>query len=93
VLWCCGIGAGRPLGHYLRHPMETVRRLRYHGISPNHGSMPIKAALHLGLGPNRSLPLLLVQLAAFVRRKVPHVLQRVRRRRCRVSLPFTIHQH
>jgi hypothetical protein len=93
VLWCWGVGAGRPLRHYLRHPAEVARRLRYHGISPNHGSAPIKAALHLGLGPSRRLPLLLVQLAAFARRKVPYVIQRLRRPRSRTPLPITIHHH
>ena len=93
VQWCWGAGSGKPLQHYLRDPAEVVRRLRYHGISPNHGSTPIKAALHLGLGPNRGLPLLFVQLAAFFQRKVPHVWQRLVRPRRRGSFPFTIHHH
>jgi hypothetical protein len=93
VLWCWGAGPGRSLRHYLRHPGEVLRRLRYHGISPNHGSMPIKAALQLRLGPNRCLPLVLLQLAAFVRRKIPHVVQRLLSGRRRVSLPFTVHHH
>jgi hypothetical protein len=92
VLWCWGTGAGRPWRHYLRHPVEVVRRLRYHGISPNHGCMAIKAALQLRLGPSRRLPLVLVQLAAFLRRKIPHVLQRLLCPRRRVSLPFTVHR-
>jgi len=93
VLWCWGIGAGRSLLHYLRNPVEGVRRLRYHGISPNQGSMPIKAALHLGLGPVSWLPLILVQIAAFWRRKIPHTLKRLVRPRRRDSLPFTLHHH
>jgi len=93
VRWCWGAGSGKPLHHYLRDPAEVVRRLRYHGISPNHGSTPIKAALDMGLGPNRGLPLLFVQLVSFVHRKVPHVWQRLVRPRHRSSYPFTIHQH
>jgi hypothetical protein len=94
VLWCWGTGPGRPLRHYLRHPAEVVRRLRYHGISPRHGSAPIKASLQLRLPPLRGLPLLLVQLAAFVRRKVPHLLGHlVPCRRPGVSLPLCIHRH
>jgi hypothetical protein len=93
VLWCWGTGPGWPLRHYLCQPLEVWRRVRYHGISPNHGSMAIKAALQLRLGPHRWLPLLQVQLAAFVRRKVPHVLERLLRPRKRVDLPFTVHHH
>ncbi len=93
VLWCWGVGAGQPWPYYLCRPKEAVRRLRYHGLSPNHGSAPIKAAYHLGLGPARGLPLLGVQLAAFVRRKVPHVCQRFMQPRRRPALPVTIHHH
>jgi hypothetical protein len=93
VLWCWGVGSGRSLRHYLRHPAEVVRRLCYHGISPNHGSTPIKAALQLGLGPTRRMPLLLVQLAAFARRKVPHLIERLPPPRSRTPFPFTIHHH
>ncbi len=93
VVWCWGVGSGRPLRHYLWNPGDIVRRVRYHGISPRQGSTPIKAALHLGLGPHWNLPLTLVQLAAFVRRKIPHVVQRLRGRRRIVSLLFTIHSH
>jgi Uncharacterised nucleotidyltransferase len=93
VLWCWGIGSGQPLAHYLRRPREALRRLRYHGISPHHGSMPIKAALQMGLGPSRGLPLLFLQLAAFIRRKVPHVLDRLVHPRPRAVLPFVVHRH
>jgi putative nucleotidyltransferase-like protein len=93
VLWCWGVGSGQPLAHYLRRPMEALRRLRYHGISPRHGSMPIKAALQLGLGPSRGLPLVLLQLGAFLRRKLPHVLERLIRPRRRAVLPFVVHHH
>jgi hypothetical protein len=93
VRWCWGAGATTPVHRYLHNPAEVMRRLRYHGLSPRHGSTPIKAALHLGLGPSRRLPLLFVQLAGFVHRKVPHVWQRLVRPRRRVALPFIIHQH
>jgi hypothetical protein len=93
VLWSWGVGSGRPLGYYLSHPVEGVRRLRYHGVGRHRGATPIKAALQLGLGPSRWLPLALVQLAAFVRRKVPHVLQRLARPRRHSPLSFIIHQH
>jgi hypothetical protein len=69
---------------------QAVEQAR--GISPNHGCMAIKAALQLRLGPSRRLPLVLVQLAAFLRRKIPHVLQRLLCPRRRVSLPFTVHR-
>jgi hypothetical protein len=71
VLWCWGGGAGRRAG---------LVRLRYQGFGTHPGVAPVKAALQLGLGPG-PLPLVLVQLAAFVRRKVPHVLGRLLRRR------------
>jgi hypothetical protein len=93
VLWCWGVGRGRRLAYYVRHPVEAVRRMRYHGISPNHGSTPIKAALHLSLGPHAGLPLVGIQLAAFLRRKVPHVLERLVWPRRRLALPFTVHSH
>jgi hypothetical protein len=93
VLWCWGGGLGPPLAHYLRHPMEALTRLRYHGISRHHGSMPIKAALQMRLGPSHGLPLVLLQLAAFLRRKVPHVLDRLIRPRPRIVLPFVVHHH
>jgi hypothetical protein len=93
VLWCWGAGPSRPARQYLCQPVEMVRQLRYHGISPKHGSAPVKAALHLGVGPNRRLPLLLVQVAAFARRKVPHVLKRLVYRRRRLVQPFIVHKH
>jgi hypothetical protein len=92
VLWCWGAGRGRPPRHYLRHPAEIVRRWRYHGFGRHPGSTPVKAALQLGLGPVRWLPLLLVQLAAFARRKGIHVLTRLVRPR-RGRHPVTIHRH
>lgn len=45
------------------------------------------------LGRRHLLPLTLVQVAAFARRKIPHVLERLLRRRSRLSLPFTLHRH
>jgi hypothetical protein len=91
VLWCWGIGEGLSWRHYLSHPSEMVRCWRYSGISPNHGSMSIKSALQLGLGPVPWMPSLLVQVASFVRRKVPHVFHRLIRPRKHHRLPFTIH--
>ncbi len=92
VLWCWGTEPGQPRAHPLRRPIEALRRLRYHGISPSHGLTPIKAAWQMGLGPRRGLPLVLLQLAAFFRRKVPHVLHRLLRPR-RAALPFVVHHH
>lgn len=91
VLWCWG--ADPPLAHYLRRPLEAFRRVRYRGISHHQGSMPIKAALQMRLGPSHALPLVLLQLAAFFRRKVPRVLDRLVRPRRRTALPFVVHRH
>ena len=46
----------------------------------------------LGPRPVPWLPLLLVQIAAFLRKKIASTLKRLLRRR-RVCLPFTIHRH
>jgi hypothetical protein len=93
VLWCWGGGGERPLRADLRHPVEAMRRLRYRGLSRHSGVTAVRAALHLGLGPGHGLPLLLVQLAAFVRTKGPHLLRRLMTRRHRVARPFAIHSH
>jgi hypothetical protein len=92
VLWCWGAG-GLPLPHYLRHPDEVIRRWCYHGISPRHGSAPIKASFRLGLRPSRHLPLLVVQVAACFLRKLPAVCSRLLRPWPRWPPALTIHSH
>jgi hypothetical protein len=67
--------------------------LRCWGISATRGVRPIQSALRLGLGPTPWMPSLLLEAAAFVRRKVPHVLRRLVHRSKREQLPFTIHRH
>ncbi len=90
VLWCWGGGPERPLVHYLRHPVEIVRRLRYQGIGLNE-STPIKAAFDLGLGPSRSVPFGILQMIRLICRKAPRVFRRLVRPRRRVPLPLSIH--
>ena len=88
VLWCWGAELERPFWRRLLDPMEAVRRLAYHGISPGHGSAPIKGAFRLGLDPPRlSVPLLLVQVAAFVRRKGPYLWRLFRPRKRPLGRP------
>jgi hypothetical protein len=93
VLWCWGGGGGEPVLHDLGHPGEAVRRLRYRGLSKHPGVTAVRAALQLGIGPGHGLPLLLVQLAAFVRTKGPEVLRRLVARRQRVTGSLAIHRH
>jgi hypothetical protein len=72
---CCW-GGGQRLGRYLRR---------------GPGSGPIRDAFGLRLAPSPRLPWLLVQLAAFVQRKVPYALRWLVR--CpRVARPFTVHR-
>ena len=99
VLWCWGAEPGRSLWRHLLDPIEAVRRLNYHGISPGHGSAPIKDAYRLGLGPlarTMRLPSLLVQLAAFAPRQgavpVAAVPLSERDLRCRLGPHLSIHR-
>jgi hypothetical protein len=58
-----------------------------------HGSRSIKAAVRLGLGPHHALPLVFTRCTDFLRRKVPHVLERLLVPHHRIARPFTIHRH
>jgi hypothetical protein len=68
----------------LRDPAEAIRRVCHHGISPGHGSAPVKDAFRLGVGQRSpvaaAVPSVLLQLAAFVRRKGPYLWQAFFRR-------------
>jgi hypothetical protein len=82
VLWCWGAGPERSFWRRLIEPREAMRRLSHHGISPGHGSAPIKDAFRLGLDPRRlRVPSLLLQVVAFVRRKGPYLWRLFRPKR------------
>jgi Uncharacterised nucleotidyltransferase len=90
VLWCWGLGPGRPWRYFLCHPTEVLRRFYYQGLRQRLGSAPITDAYRLGLGPTAS-PVLLVQLAAYVRQKVLCLWRRWTIRRTATVPALTIH--
>ncbi len=57
VLWRWGAGPRpRSVGHYLRHPMDGLMGLRYHGFNP------IRGVFQLGLSPFTRWPMPLLQV-------------------------------
>jgi hypothetical protein len=88
TLWCWGAGPSTP--SWL--PLNSLCwRLLYKGLGPSPGAAAVKAALHLRLGPGPNFPWL-APFAAFLKRKIPHVISRLLGRRA-APAPFTLHSH